>query len=150
MIKPFSIDGFLKKIEKDVDDGCAVMGNPNFKNEYPDIEKLSDLSNLKKINIIKILRELGAQGFWSFEILRKQFFEVGINIQLNSFDNSITFFGKPIYLRQAEWGDDGYYAPDFLSILISELNFVIDTRMTGRGFRHEDLLNKLAEKWISN
>ncbi len=114
MIKPFSVDGFLKKIEKDVDDGYAVIGNPKFKNGYHDIEKLSDLSNLKKINIIKILRELGAKGFWSFEILREQFIEVGINIQLNSFDNSITFFGRPIYLRQAEWGDDGYYAPDFL------------------------------------
>ncbi|NCW02209.1 MAG: hypothetical protein EBW20_10335, partial [Betaproteobacteria bacterium] len=52
-----------------------------------------------------------------------------------------------IRITEPEWGKSGIYASDVVLAAIKRYGYAIDSKMTGRGFRHRDLLSKLAAKW---
>jgi len=59
----------------------------------------------------------------------------------------IVFDQVEIRITEPEWGKPGIYATDIVLAAIKKYNYNIETKMSGRGFRHRDLLSKLASKW---
>jgi hypothetical protein len=59
----------------------------------------------------------------------------------------IVFDQVEIRITEPEWGKPGIYATDIVMAAIKKYNYNIETKMSGRGFRHRDLLSKLASKW---
>jgi hypothetical protein len=59
----------------------------------------------------------------------------------------IVFENVEIRITEPEWGKPGIYATDIVSAAIKRYNYNIESKMSGRGFRHRDLLSKLAAKW---
>lgn len=59
----------------------------------------------------------------------------------------IVFDNVEIRITEPEWGKPGIYATDIVSAAIKQYGYTIETKLSGRGFRHRDLLSKLASKW---
>jgi hypothetical protein len=59
----------------------------------------------------------------------------------------IVFENVEIRITEPEWGKPGIYATDVVSAAIKRYGYTIESKMSGRGFRHRDLLSKLAAKW---
>ena len=59
----------------------------------------------------------------------------------------IVFDTIEIRITEPEWGKPGIYATDLVSAVIEQYRYNIESKMAGRGFRHRDLLSKLAQTW---
>ncbi|NCV69648.1 MAG: hypothetical protein EBW55_02840, partial [Betaproteobacteria bacterium] len=89
---------------------------------------------------------LGAHAVYPPETMAAVLNSCDISCQVSDW-SVIVFDDIEIRITEPEWGKSGIYASDVVLAAIKRYGYAIDSKMTGRGFRHRDLLSKLAAKW---
>lgn len=107
----------------------------------------SDLPSLiDRERFLDLMYELGAKAVYEPEAIIEDLSELGIECEL--IPNGLLLFKKiPITAQQPEYGTSGIWPTDILRATIAHYGYEIHSRMSGRGYYHNDLLTKLAKEW---
>jgi hypothetical protein len=105
------------------------------------------LSTTNKEKFLDLMDDLGAHSTFFIDYIAEELSKCGLPASIDTHSNFLLIGDTRIFLTQPEWGSPGIHPTDVLLAIIKHFGFEIDSNMTGKGFYHKDLLEKLAKAW---
>ena len=106
-----------------------------------------NLSTTNKENFLDLMDDLGAHSTYFVDGIAEELSKCGLPVSVDIENNCLLIDSLKIFPIQPEWGSPGIHPTDVLLAVINHFGFEIDSNMTGKGFYHKDILEKLAKAW---
>ena len=106
-----------------------------------------NLTAEQKAAFIKEMEECGAHVTFYCEDMVRYLTHIGLDAEEMP-NGSLRLYDQTIKPTQPQWGIPGIYAPSVLTAVIEAHGLDLKTEMLGRGFGHQDRLEKLSRIWL--
>ena len=106
-----------------------------------------NLSTDQKEIFLELMNSLGAHSTYFVNGIAEELLKCGLPVSVDIENNCLLIDSLKIFPIQPDWGSPGIHTTDVFFAVINHFGFEIDSNMTGKGFYHKDILEKLAKAW---